>query len=337
VSNSIDHSPVPAIEPAGSVAALPDATATGVFPAEVPSSSARLTVWRFFRDDKAAAVGMVVLGIIVLAAIFAPWIAPSDPKIVVIVDRQIPPAWASGGSWSHVLGTDALGRDVLSSLIYGARISLFVGIAVVLIAGSFGTLLGMLAGWRGGWVETVVMRIADAQIAFPGILFVVMVVAVIGPSLLVIVAVLAVFGWMVFARLMRGAVLQIRQNSYVVAAEMVGCSSRRIMFRHLLPNTFAPLLTQSMLELARVVLAEASLSYLGLGIQPPDTSWGLMVAENREYLKEAWWSVVAPGLALAVTVLSVNLVAASLRIRLDPTQQAGLRATRARKKRERAS
>jgi len=286
------------------------------------------TLWR----DKVSFIGVCVLLVIVFAAIFAPIVAPHSQSEVDLTARLAPPAWSDGGSWDHILGTDALGRDVLSRLIYGAQVSLAIGVVVVGVSMLIGTVLGLIAGYRGGRWDSLIMRVADAQLAFPGLLLIIAVVAVVGPSIRILVIVLAVYGWMLFGRLVRGNVLQLREELYVRAATMSGAKAGRMMRRHFLPSLISPLLTQSMLDLARVVLAEASLSYLGLGVQPPSSSWGLMVAENQPYLDSAWWSVVFPGLALAITVLATNLVASWLRVQTDPQQRQQVFAIRRRKK-----
>jgi peptide/nickel transport system permease protein len=276
--------------------------------------------WRSLRQDRMALAGAVVLAVLAVLAVFGPLLEPHDPAATDLYARYAPPVFAGGG-WDHVLGADGLGRDVLSRVIAGARMTLFIGVVVVLISGVVGVGLGLLAGYAGGWVDTVIMRVADAQLAFPGLLLVLLVVAFVGPSVGVIIGVLALYGWMIHARLVRSLVLQLRETPAVQSAELVGCSVPRILVRHLLPNLYAPLLAQAILELARVVLAEASLSYLGMGLQPPNSSWGLMIAENQGAVRQAWWPIVFPGIALALTVLSVNLVANWLRVQTDPQQR----------------
>lgn len=268
--------------------------------------------------DKAGFLGAVFLLLIVGVALLSPWIAPHDPTVQSLSDRLTPPAWLDGGTWDHPLGTDNLGRDVLSRLMVGARISLFVGVAVCVAAGTFGVVMGLVAGYKGGRIDSVIMRVVDTQVAFPGLLLALIVLAVVGPSVTSVVAVLAFNGWMVYARITRGTVLSVKETPYVEAAEIVGCRPKRVVFRHILPNLASPLLTLGILEFARIVLAEAALSYLGLGIQPPATSWGLDVSIGKDYLYNAWWLVTFPGLAIALTVLSVNLVASWLRVVSDP-------------------
>lgn len=272
-------------------------------------------------QDKAGFIGLVVLVLLVLMAVFAPLISPYAPDAQNLLQKFRPPVWAETGTWEHVLGTDNLGRDVLSRMIHGSGVSLLVGVAVVALAGGFGVLMGLLAGYRGGRTDAFIMRWIDTQIAFPGLLLALIILAVVGPSMTTVIVVLAINGWMVYGRMTRSIVLTVRQLPYVEAAEMVGCRSSRVVFRHILPNLASPLLTLSILEFARIILAEAALSFLGLGIQPPQTSWGLDVAIGKEYIFNAWWLVTIPGTAIAVTVLAINLVASWARITSDPQER----------------
>jgi len=274
-------------------------------------------LWR----DKAGFTGIVMVVALILMAVAAPLIAPYSPTTQDLRARLAPPAWEDNGSWKHILGTDHLGRDVLSRVIHGSRVSLTVGAAVVLIAGTFGVVLGLIAGYRGGRTDSFIMRWIDTQVAFPGLLIALIILAVIGPSMLTVVLVLSLNGWMVYGRLTRGAALSVRQAAYVEAAEMVGCSSVRVVFRHILPNLTSPLLTLAILEFARIVLAEAALSFLGMGIQPPATSWGLDVATGKNYMFRAWWLVTFPGVAISITVLAINLVASWMRLISDPQER----------------
>lgn len=271
--------------------------------------------------DKAGFIGFSMIVLIILAAVFAPLIAPYDPAAQSVVARLKPPAWEAKGSWAHLLGTDQLGRDILSRLIYGARTSLIVGFSVVALAGAFGVTVGLLAGFRGGRTDTILMRLVDIQVAFPGLLLILLIVAVIGPSLTTMVVVLALTNWMIYARVVRGIVLSVRQTPYVEAAEMIGCPQSRVIFRHILPNLTSPLLTLGILEFTNIVLAEAALSFLGLGVQPPATSWGLDVSTGKDYMFVAWWLVTFPGLCIAITVLSINLFANWLRVTTDPQER----------------
>jgi peptide/nickel transport system permease protein len=274
-------------------------------------------LWR----DKAGFIGVAMLAGLLFMAAAAPLIAPFSPTAQDLRSRLVPPAWEEGGSWKHVLGTDHLGRDVLSRVIHGSRVSLAVGAVVVLIAGTFGVFLGLIAGYHGGRTDSIVMRWIDTQVAFPGLLIALIILAVIGPSMLTVILVLSFNGWMVYGRMTRGLVLSVRQTAYVEAAEMVGCSAGRTIFRHILPNLTSPLLTLAILEFARIVLAEAALSFLGMGIQPPATSWGLDVASGKNYMFRAWWLVTFPGIAISITVLAINLVASWLRLISDPQER----------------
>jgi peptide/nickel transport system permease protein len=271
--------------------------------------------------DKAGLFGLLVVLGLAFVAVFAPLLAPHDPAKQDLSKALIPPFWYGKGSLTYALGTDSLGRDVLSRIIYGTRISIYVGVAVVAVAGVVGTVLGLISGYRGGRTDSIIMGIVDTQVAFPGLLLALIILAVINPSANTVIIVLAMNGWMVYARMTRGVVLSVRQTPYVEAAEMVGCKPKRVIFRHILPNLTSPLLTLAVLEFARIILAEAALSFLGLGIQPPQVSWGLMVAQGRDYVFSAWWLVTFPGLAISFTVLGVNLLASWLRVAADPQER----------------
>jgi peptide/nickel transport system permease protein len=272
-------------------------------------------------SDKAGLFGVGVLALLVLTAVFAPLLAPHDPAAHSLQNRLRPPFWYPEGSLENPLGADGLGRDILSRMIYGSRVSLVVGASVVLLAGTFGTLMGLIAGYRGGRTDSIIMRVVDTQVAFPGLLLVLIILAAIGPSMTTIIVVLALNGWMVYARITRGVVLSVKEMPYVEAAEIVGCPSKRVVLRHILPNLTSPLLTLAVLEFARIILAEAALSFLGVGIQPPQVSWGLMVAQGRDYLFNGWWIITWPGLAIALTVLGINLFASWLRVAADPQER----------------
>lgn len=274
-------------------------------------------LWR----DKAGLLGLTIIVLLLLMAIFAPFIAPYDPAAQSVITRLKPPFWVQGGSLAHLLGTDQLGRDVLSRVIFGARASLLVGTSVVACAGTFGVLLGLFAGYKGGRTDAIIMRLVDIQVAFPGLLLILLIVSVVGPGTVTMIVVLACTNWMIYARVVRGIVLSIRQSAYVEAAEMTGCRPSRVIFKHVLPNLSSPLLTLGILEFTNIVLAEAAMSFLGLGIQPPATSWGLDVANGRDYIFVAWWLITFPGLSIAVTVLSINLFANWLRVTTDPQER----------------
>ena len=273
------------------------------------------------KRDKAGLIGVILMLALILMALFAPYISPHDPAEQDLTARLVPPFWYEKGSMTHILGTDHLGRDVLSRSIHGSRVSLWVGTSVVLLAGGFGVIMGLMAGYLGGRTDAFIMRWIDTQVAFPGLLLALIILSVIGPSLTTVVVVLSLNGWMVYGRMTRSAVLSIKQSPYVEAAEIVGGRWPRIIFRHILPNLTSPLLTLAILEFARIVLAEAALSFLGLGIQPPATSWGLDVAVGKNYMFMAWWLVTVPGCAIGVMVLAINLVASWLRLISDPQER----------------
>jgi peptide/nickel transport system permease protein len=294
---------------------------TAASPAIAPRASRLKPLAEELWRDKVGLFGLAVIVLLVLVAIFAPLIAPYDPAAQSVSARLKPPAWLAGGSFEHLFGTDQLGRDILSRVLYGARTSLVVGVSVVFFAGSFGVLLGLFAGFKGGKVDAFIMRAVDVQVAFPGLLLILLIVAVIGPSMTTIIVVLALTNWMIYARIVRGIVLSVRQTAYVEAAEMIGCKPGRVVFKHILPNLISPLLTLAILEFTNIVLAEAAMSFLGLGIQPPATSWGLDVANGKDYIFVAWWLITFPGLSISVTVLAINLFAGWVRVTTDPQER----------------
>jgi len=262
----------------------------------------------------------ILLCLVVAVAILAPLIAPHDPTQQVLGRRLRPPALFSGGDWTNPLGTDSLGRDFLSRLMYGARSTLLVSLGVVILGSLIGTTVGLIAGYRGGVTDTLVMRLIDLQMAFPGLLLILLVVSVAKPTRLTLVLLLSLMIWHVFARHVRAWTLSARSNVFVEAARMSGARTPRILVRHVLPNLASPLLTLVVLSLATIMLAESSLSFLGLGVQPPNTSWGLEINTGRQYIFDSWWLVVLPGLAISLTVLAVNVLGNWLRVVLDPQQ-----------------
>ena len=284
------------------------------------ASLARGRLGRSLAASKAAILALVVLALVVLAAILAPVLAPHDPGTSGTLDitrRLRPPAW-SGGTVEHVLGTDALGRDILSRILYGARVSLVIGIIAVALSGAVGVTLGLLSGYNGGLVDDLIMRVADVQLAFPFVLLAISVMAVLGASLQNLIVVLAIGGWVTYARIVRSQVLVLREREFVLAARTIGLSAWPIMVRHILPNALAPIIVVASYSVANVILTEAFLSFLGLGVEPSIPAWGSMVAEGRDYLRDAWWLTTFPGLAIMMTVLSVNLLGDWLRDYLDP-------------------
>jgi peptide/nickel transport system permease protein len=294
--------------------------AIAVAPPAISERSAGSTVLRELLRSKAALAGLLIVSAVALMALFAPLIAPSDPGTIDLFNRLAKPI-GFGGTWSHPLGTDALGHDELALLAYGARVSMITGLVVIVMAGAFGTLLGLVAGYLGGWRELVIMRLVDASIAFPGLLLALIILTMVGPGQRTLILVLAAISWMVFARVTHDIVLGLRETTFVRAAETVGASRTRIIARHLLPNLASTLLTVATLEFASIVISEASLSYLGFGIQPPGSSWGLMVANGQEYLSSAWWLVAIPGFSISLTVLALTLLAGWLRVTADPRQR----------------
>ncbi len=269
--------------------------------------------------DKLALTSAVFLIILFLSAIFAGVVSPHDPEAGGLMLRNKPPMTeASDGGFPYVLGTDALGHDQLSRLLHGARVSLMVGFASVLVSGTIGVLLGLISGYYRGIVDDLIMRFVDLQMGFPSLLVALLVLYVLGAGVWKVVLVLAVTRWMVYARVTRSLVLSYREYVFVEAARATGCSDRRILFLHMLPNLLSPILVLATLEVGTMILTEASLSFLGLGIRPPQSSWGLMLAQGRGYITSAWWLVTFPGLAILLTALSLNLLSTWVRAVTDP-------------------
>lgn len=267
---------------------------------------------------------VIFLVALFFSAMFAELVAPHDPLQQSLAARNLPPLSMlefRGETNFYFLGTDQVGRDLFSRIIYGARISLGVGVIGAVISGIIGVVLGLLAGYYRGWLETVVMRIVDGFMAVPALLAALFVLFLLGGGFFNLLLVFALIRWMVYARLARSSVMQFRQSAFVDSARAVGANDRRIIFVHLLPNLASPLTVLFTLEIALLVIGEANLSFLGLGIQPPQPSWGTMLAGGREYIRSAWWLVTFPGLAIFLTVLSLNLVASWLRVISDPSQR----------------
>ncbi len=260
------------------------------------------------RKSKAGISGIVICSLFALVAAVGPWLPfLPDPTKQSLPDKLTPPiGW--GGTWSHPLGTDQLGRDILARLIDGARISLLVSVVAVLIAAVLGTALGLIAGYIGGRIDTLIVSAADVQMAFPGVLAGLILVAAFGPSVWLVIIVIAISGWMVFTRVGRSLVFTLKTSLFVEASELAGASARRIMWRHLLPNLISSLITLSVLELAAAILSESAFAFLGFGVQPPRSSWGLMIQQGKGYIDNGWWIVTFAGMAIAVVVLGVNLL-----------------------------
>ena len=276
--------------------------------------------WDAFKENRGAVGGLAVVVLIVLLAIFADAVAPYSPIEQFRDAVRAPPMWSAGGSSRFWLGTDSLGRDMLTRLIHGARISLLVGLASQGISLSIGLVLGLVAGYRGKWTEEIIMRLADVTLAFPSLLLLIAMAAAFEPSLTVVCTVIGVVGWAGMARLVRGQVLVVRELEYVQAMRALGARDRRILLRHVLPNVIAPVIIAATLGIAGAIMAEAALSFLGLGVQPPTPSWGAMIADGRDLsqLRNAPWTSLAPGLAIVVAVLGFNLLGDALRDALDP-------------------
>lgn len=268
--------------------------------------------WRW-RRHTGIAIGGTILAIIAVAALLAPFIAPYDPYEQDLLRRMAPPVFMEGGSWAHPLGTDKFGRDYLSRLLYGARISLLIGFAAMLISGVIGTTLGVLAGYFGGRVDMVVNFIVTTRLSMPVVLVALAVVSLIGSSLSVVIWVLGLLIWDRFAVVMRSATQQVRSREFVAAAEALGCSTTRIVLSEVMPNVMNHLIVVATLEMAHAILLEAALSFLGLGVQPPTPSWGLMVSEAKTLMFFDGWLIAIPGIALFLLVLSINLIGDGLR------------------------
>jgi peptide/nickel transport system permease protein len=260
---------------------------------------------------------LILLGLVV-TALLSPYVAPHNPLRERLIDRLLPPAWVEDGEWRYLLGTDHLGRDLVSRIIYGSRVSLVVGVAAVAIGGALGIALGVAAGFLGGQTDEVIMAVADMQLAFPTILFAIAIIAVLGPSFINLVIVIGISGWVTYARIARGQVLSVREKEFVEAIRAQGGSQWRIVWRHILPNILSPLIVVATLDLARTIILESTLSFLGLGIQPPTPSWGGMLSDGREYLLSAWWIATFPGVALMLTALSFNRLGDWVRDLTDP-------------------
>lgn len=274
--------------------------------------------WFYFSENRGAVIGLCVFMALVVIAIFAPLLAPHSPTVQNRDAFLVPPVWQEGGMSSFLLGTDAVGRDILSRLIFGARQSLVIGIVVVTIALFGGIILGLIAGFFGGWVDTVIMRVMDVILAFPSLLLALVMVAILGPGLMNAMIAIAIVLQPHFARLTRAAVMTERNKEYVMAARVAGAGRLRLMFKTILPNCLAPLIVQGTLSFSNAVLDAAALGFLGMGAQPPTPEWGTMLAEAREFILRAWWVVTFPGLAILITVLAINLVGDGLRDALDP-------------------
>ena len=283
-----------------------------------PEERQWVTTLKRLARRRTALFGLAVVAVVILCAVGAPLVTVFDPIEQDINQRLKEPGWRNAAGQAHVLGTDHLGRDILARIIYGSRVALVVGLSAVLISGVLGMAIGLVSGYFGGKVDDFFMRLADIQLAFPFILLAIAVIGVLGPSLRNIIVVIGVSSWVVYARVVRGEVLSIREREFVQAAIALGSRDGRVVLRHVLPNAFTPWLVVATLDMARVIVIESALSFLGLGVQPPTPTWGGMLADGRVYLSTAWWLATFPGLAILVTVLGINLLGDGLRDTLDP-------------------
>ena len=281
-----------------------------------PSLVSRLAA---FRTEGFPTIPIVILFVLVFTAAFAEFIAPHNPEVGSLSQRFKPPAWVAGGSAQHWLGTDHIGRDVLSRLIFGARVSMIVGFTAVVFAGVLGTALGILSGYFGGWVDQVIMRITDTWLALPALTFAIFLAAIVGPSEWNIVIILGAVYWTRYARVIRGEVLSLKERDFVRLAIVAGCSRMKIMRQHVLPNVLNSAIVLATLMLGVVIVTEAALSFLGVGVPPPKPAWGLMLADGKKGLMAGyWWLTVFPGVCIVLMVLSANLLGDWLRVKLDP-------------------
>lgn len=260
----------------------------------------------------------ILLVVLVIPAIFAPIIAPHDPYEGDIANRLDVPVWYEGGSWDHILGTDRQGRDLLSRLIYGSRIAMFVSMTALLISATIGTTLGLLSGWYGGWVDHIIQRIVDIKSSIPAILLALIFVSIFGPSIFIAISIIAIFLWNRYTRLIRAETLSLRNQDFVARARVNGATTTRIILKHILPNVGNTLIVLATLEVGTVIILESTLSFLGVGIPRPIPAWGVMVSDGRNYLAVAWWIAILPGVGIFLTVLSLNLFGDWLRDHLDP-------------------
>ena len=268
---------------------------------------------------QAPLIPSLIISVVIFTSIFAPWLTPHSSDKPSLADRLIPPAWSQEGTWAHPLGTDALGRDLATRLMYGGRVSLLVAIVTLLLGGGIGVIIGLTSGYFGGKTDAILMRFADSTLAFPIILFGILLVVTVGGNKYNIVVAIALVLWARYARVIRGEVIALKERDFVARAKVVGCSTWRIMFLHLFPNTINTLLVLLTLQVGWVIIVEASLSFLGAGIPPPTPAWGAMVASGREYVDTAWWVSTFPGIAIMLTVVAFNLFGDWLRDTLDPT------------------
>ncbi|MDA0814177.1 MAG: ABC transporter permease [Verrucomicrobia bacterium] len=293
-------------------------TAPGVHTENAAGDSELRQVLRRLFAKRSVMLCMAFLALTIICAVVPGWVAPHDPFEQELILRLKPPSFVEGGAEGHLLGTDHLGRDTLSRIIFGARITMIVSVMAVGVSMAMGVTAGLAAGYFGRRTDAVILRLIDMQLAFPVILLIIAVVAVIGPSLTNLIIIMGLSGWPRFARIVRGAVLSIRGLEYIEAARAIGAGDLRIMTHHILPNILSAIIVYASFELARMILLEATLSFLGLGVQPPTPTWGGMISDGRAYLAISWWVSMVPGLAIAAIILAFNIVGDELRDALDP-------------------
>jgi ABC-type dipeptide/oligopeptide/nickel transport system permease subunit len=296
----------------------PSSPAPGASLADHAGASTQPRVLRKLLSHRGAVLGGIIVALVLLASAFAPLVAPADPYALDPNRRLLAPAWLDGGRWDYPLGTDHVGRDILSRVIYGSRISTVVGLSAVSISATLGVILGLLAGFYGGIAERVILFFADVQIAFPFYLLAISIIAAVGSGFGTLIIVFGVAGWVIYARVVRGTVLSLKERDFVEAARALGGGHGRLLLRHILPNLLTPVIILATLRVASVIVWESGLSFLGLSVPPPTPTWGRMLAEGRAYLANAWWAATFPGLAIMVTVLGVNMFGDGLRDALDP-------------------
>ncbi|HID56445.1 TPA: ABC transporter permease [Candidatus Poribacteria bacterium] len=275
-------------------------------------------IWKMLKRDRVTLISGAVVMVFILMAVFSPLLAPHDPEDADLKKRLKPPAWMEGGDWRYPLGCDQMGRDILSRIIYGSRVSIFIGITVVMISACIGTALGLIGGYRGGWIDTILSGIVDILLAFPLLVFSIALMAATGPGIRNLILALTYKEWVPFYRLVRGEVLVAKKTEYTESARAIGADDLYIMFRHILPNVLTPVMVLATLDVANIILSEASLSFLGLGVQPPTPAWGLMINEGRAHILTAWWVSTFPGLAIVILVLALNLFGQGLREISEP-------------------
>ena len=285
---------------------------------EAPRASTGSRAWRRFAFNPAALTGALILLVVIATALAAPWVAPHDPAKQSLLRRFTPPVWQTGGNAAYPLGTDQVGRDVLSRIIHGARISLLVGVSAVIVSLLVGVTAGLVSGFVGGKVDTVIGTVVDVTLSFPQILLALAFVAALGPSLVTIIVVLGLTGWERYTRIVRSEVLALREKEFIEAARAIGVGRLRIIFRHVLPNVTSSIVVLSTLQVAQAILAEAALSFLGVGSGRAYPTWGQMISLGRDFVNVAWWLPTLPGFAILLTVLAINLVGDRLRDALDP-------------------